>query len=335
MEFARDVDLRPFNTLAVPARAAYFCRIASAGDIADAIAFSNARQLPCLILGGGSNIVLSRDFPGLVMHIAIEGVEARTVGERVELRAGAGENWDALVRHCLQRGWYGLENLIAIPGNVGAAPIQNIGAYGVELGSVLHSVEGWHIHRGKHETLNRDECELAYRDSIFKHRLRDQFIITHVNLHLSAVPAVNTEYQVLRAALADEPAVTPEKVAAAVAAIRASKLPDPAEKPNVGSFFKNPVVSAADCRALRERYPELPVWPAGEGRCKLAAGWLVDRLGWKGRREADVGVHEQQALVLVNYGHAGGERLLALAERIRRDVLSTFGVNLEIEPRIY
>ncbi len=335
MEIVSAADLQPLNTLSVPATAAHYCRIDSAADVPEAVAYSERRGLPRLVLGGGSNIVLSGDFAGLVMHLLIAGIEPEIKGSAVRLRVGAGENWDALVRHCLSRDWYGLENLIAIPGHVGAAPIQNIGAYGVELSSVLDSVEGWHLPSGEFRRLSRDDCQLAYRDSIFKHALRDAFVITHVNLCLSTEPRVNTGYQALAAALPADREPTPQLVADTVAAVRASKLPDPAHTPNVGSFFKNPIVSAARHEALRAEHPALPAWPMADGRTKLAAGWLVEQTGWKGKRRGAVGVHERQSLVLVNYQQASGGEVLALAEDIRRDVLKQFGVALEIEPRVY
>lgn len=335
MDILDGVDLQRFNTLAIPARADHYVRVEHPDELQAILQHAQAQQWPVLILGGGSNTVFSGDFHGLVLHLAIAGIEAQPSEDSVLLRVGAGENWDQLVRHCLAQGWYGLENLIAIPGSVGAAPVQNIGAYGVELASVLVAVEGWDMERGETRTLSAEDCRLSYRDSVFKHALKDRFIISHVHLRLTTRPEVNCGYPALAEALPEGRAPTPQLVAETIAGIRHSKLPDPADIPNAGSFFKNPIVEQSKQAELLSRFPKMPGWPMADGRVKLAAGWLVDQAGWKGARAGGVGVYERQALVLINPERCSGEELLRFAGRITDDVRAKFGVSLEIEPRVY
>lgn len=327
------------NTLAIDARAHRYCSVTSLGELREALDYARGEQLPVLVLGGGSNCVFSGDYPGLVVHMQNRGLVVDEVNGQPLLRVGAGENWDELVRKCLDDGLYGLEHLIAIPGSVGAAPVQNIGAYGVELSRCLHWVEGWDIDRGCLRRLSASDCKLAYRDSIFKGELRDRFVITEVALQLHRRAQTQAAYPVLRdyllAAGESVDSVHPRVLAEAVAAIRASKLPDYQREPNAGSFFKNPLVSAEQAADLLHRWPELAHWPMADGRVKLAAAWLVDRCGWKGRRRGPVGVHPHQAIVLVNYQRGSGEQLLALADAIIDSVNERFGVCLEIEPRVY
>ncbi|HAN68680.1 MAG TPA: hypothetical protein DCQ70_09325, partial [Halieaceae bacterium] len=259
-------------------------------------------------------------------------------GEYVTLRVGAGESWHALVVWSLASGYYGLENLALIPGTVGAAPIQNIGAYGCELGSFVVAVHARRINDGSYLKLSGAECEFGYRDSVFKQRLVDSVVITQVDLQLTRTPTVNTSYPALADALkpagcSDSP--TPQQVFDAVVALRRARLPDPASEPNAGSFFKNPIVPRGLAEALRRQYPDLPVFPASDDTCKLAAAWLIEQAGWKGHRAGAVGVHPGHALVLVNYGADAAPRLLALAKEIQASVLQRFGVQLELEPRVY
>lgn len=336
MEFQRDVALRPYNSLALSARAAHFVRVETVEEARAALDFARARELPVTVLGGGSNVVLAGDLPGLTIRVGIRG---RTLvaerGDAVHLRVGAGEDWHGTVRHCLARGWYGLENLALIPGTVGAAPIQNIGAYGVELESRFLELEAIAIATGETRRFTRADCRFGYRDSLFKGAGRDAWLITAVTFVLGRRPAPVLTYPALREALADVPAaeITPERVAAAVIALRRARLPDPAQVPNVGSFFKNPMVGADQARRLAERFPGLVSFPGAGGGVKLAAAWLIERAGWKGVARAGVGVHDRQALVLVNRG-GDAAALLALARDIRADVAERFGVELELEPRV-
>ncbi|MFA7553546.1 MAG: UDP-N-acetylmuramate dehydrogenase [Spongiibacteraceae bacterium] len=334
------VSLRAFNTLAIEASARYFCEVRSAEDIPEVLAFAEQRHLPVLILGGGSNIVLTDDYCGLVVHIKLEGIrwellEPATAG-LVRVTAAAGERWHGLVEYCLANKLYGLENLSLIPGSVGAAPIQNIGAYGVELVDVFDSVSGWDIEQQVWRSLNKSECEFAYRDSIFKRQLKHRFIISEVSLILQQTPQPHNHYAALSNELnqrnIQQP--TPQQIADVVIAIRQSKLPNPAELPNVGSFFKNPIITAEQAKVLLARYPAMVQYPMAEGRVKLAAGWLLEQAGWKGLRDGSVGMHQQQSLVLVNYHNATGSEVIALAEAIQQDIQQQFSVQLEIEPAI-
>ncbi|MFT5605337.1 MAG: UDP-N-acetylmuramate dehydrogenase [Paracoccaceae bacterium] len=338
MNVQQSISLQAYNTLAVPAVARYFVEVHSDAQLREAITFSEDKALARLILGGGSNIVLSSDFDGLVIHLCMQGIESLEVSPGlVQVSVAAGENWDELVRHSLAQGWYGLENLSAIPGNVGAAPIQNIGAYGVEVSSVLDSVLGLDTDAMEYRKLTRTDCELAYRDSIFKRAWRDRFVITRVNLQLSREPAPVLSYPALVEAIGDrEP--TPEQVAETVRRVRGQKLPSPSVMPNAGSFFKNPLVSEQAYRALKAAHPDIPAWSMAAGY-KLAAGWLLEQAGWRGfsgeGELAGVGTYHNQSLVLINPGSRQGSSILQLADQIKASVFARFGVSLEIEPRVY
>ena len=338
MDIQRHVDLRPYNTLGISVLADYFIEVSSLDGLSEAIEFSSRRRLRRVFIGGGSNLVLRGDIHGLVIRMAMRGISCESSGDERLVTVAAGENWDELVKYSLAQGWYGLENLISIPGQAGAAPIQNIGAYGVELANVLDSVTGWDINLNGLRTLSADDCQLAYRDSVFKGALRDVFIITAITLRLSAKPAPNLSYPALLESLsaqAPEQVPSPELIAATVAMVRADKLPDYRREPNVGSFFKNPIISKNLAQELVAQYPALPHWPMADGRFKVAAAWLVDQAGWKGKRRGAVGIHPRQAIVLVNYDGADGAEVLAFADAIQADVLARFNVDLEIEPRVY
>jgi len=338
VQILRDKDLQPYNTLGLHARAGAFVSVDSERDLLAAISWAVQHGLSVLPLGEGSNVVLSGDLDALVLRQDTRGIDIlRDSNNSVSLRVAAGENWHSLVQWTLQRGFYGLENLALIPGTVGAAPIQNIGAYGVELQSCLQRVHARTLAGGRELSLSRTDCEFGYRDSVFKRDLRDQVMITAVELQLSREPRLHTTYPALADALAcDQGArITPQAVFDTVVKIRRSKLPDPAVEPNAGSFFKNPVVSAGQAQVLVEKFPGLPCYPQADGHAKLAAAWMIERCGWKGYREDDIGVHPDHALVLVNYGNNSGERLLSLASEIAVTVADTFGLQLVIEPRVY
>jgi UDP-N-acetylmuramate dehydrogenase len=326
------------NSLALPAAAEALATVTCEAELLDALAWARQRHCAVVPLGEGSNVVFAGDLRGLALCLANRGIEVlEESGDRVRLRVAAGENWHALVAWCLRSGYHGLENLALIPGTVGASPIQNIGAYGVELSGVMTGVHAIEIASGRRLELSLEECEPGYRDSVFKHRLKDQLVITSVELELSKRPAVAIDYPALAEYLdrreIHDPA--PRDVFDAVVGIRRSRLPDPAREPNVGSFFKNPVVTSQRAGELAAKHSGLPVYPHGAGRAKLPAAWLIERCGWLGHREGGVGVHPDHALVLVHYGGADGAALLALAERIRGSVAERFGVTLEIEPRVY
>jgi len=329
--------LQAFNTLALPGRAEYFHEVKSVEDLSLALAFARQRGLPVSVLGEGSNIVLAGDVKGLVIQVGLRGIEVvEQDAGRVLVTAAAGERWRDLVNDMLAQGYYGLENLSLIPGLVGAAPIQNIGAYGVELADLLDHLEAVEIASGESRRFARDECGLGYRDSIFKGALRDLYIITSVTLSLHLEPRVNTRYPVLKAALAQYPEdrICPELVAEEVSRIRRQKLPDPASEPNVGSFFKNPVVDEQLARDLNKRFPDLAHYSQSDGQVKIPAAWLIERAGWKGYRGRRCGVHPGHALVLTQYGAARGGDVLDLAAAIVADIERRFGIHLEMEPRI-
>ena len=328
------VDLTALNTLALPARSRYFARLDHSGQLPELLAFAAERELPLLVLGGGSNLILNGDWSGLTLHIALRGKRVSRIEGGALVSVAAGENWHELVRWCLEQGLHGLENLTLIPGTVGAAPIQNIGAYGVELADCLHSVRGWSLEQGCELELPASACALAYRDSIFKHSLRDRFLITEVTFKLRDVFTPVLAYPALASVFDGRSAPDALAVERAVRELRQSKLPDPAQLPNAGSFFKNPVIDVAHFARLRSLHPQIPSFDAPDG-VKLPAAWLVDQCGWKGARRGHVGVHALQALVLIHYGGGSGGELLALAEAIARDVRSRFDITLELEPRVY
>lgn len=331
-------SLQARNSLALQAQAQAFVRVDSNNELLAALEWARQQQLPVIPLGEGSNVVLAGDLHALVVCIAIPGVEVlEDGGKELLLRVNAGENWHGLVRQCLAQGWYGLENLALIPGTVGAAPIQNIGAYGVELGPLVEKVHCVNISEGKSRVLSRAECEFGYRDSVFKQRLRDQLVIRAVDLKLSREPRPALDYPALAHFLEQQKLaeITPQAVFEAVVNIRRNKLPDPAREPNAGSFFKNPVIDAGQARDLARQFPGLPEYPQPRDMIKLPAAWLIDYCGWKGYRQEGLGVHPEHALVIVNYGSNNGKKLLTLAAEIARSVLDTFGIELEIEPRVY
>lgn len=334
------VSLQPYNTLSLPATAEFFCRVNTREDLFEALEWARQKNIPVTPLGGGSNLVLVDDLPGLVLQIAIPGIAlapGSELGEQRNIHIGAGENWHQLVLYTLEKGWYGLENLSLIPGLAGAAPIQNIGAYGIELSELFHSLEAVHLPTGELHTMQADDCRFGYRDSLFKQAGRNQYVIAAITLSLSARPHLRLTYPALLQALegCDAASLTPAMVSAAVCEVRRSKLPDPASLPNTGSFFKNPVVTGDQAAALRQQFPNLVCYPQADGTVKLAAGWLVEQAGWRGVIRDRVGVHDRQSLVLVNFGGGTGAQLLALAEEINDSVQQKFAVALEIEPTIY
>jgi len=333
-----DVSLRHLNTFGIEAHAHTFVSVKTVADLETIAADPQLSVLPRLILGGGSNLLLTKDVAGLVLHMVNTG--RTVVGEETDhviVRAEAGENWHDFVQWTLSQGLPGLENLSLIPGSVGAAPIQNIGAYGSELAEFFHSLTFFDFQAGEKRVLNREECRFGYRDSIFKHALRDKAVIIDVSFALPRQWQPNLRYAELAAELAARTVSDPtaQDIADAVIAIRRQKLPDPAEIGNAGSFFKNPVVSLEQHAQLLAKHPQLVGYPQPDGSIKLAAGWLIDQCGWKGRSLGAAGVHEKQALVLVNRGEATGEEVLALAARIRSDIFQSFEVDLEKEPVIF
>jgi len=331
----RDFSLRHLNTFGIEASAAAYLRITAAGQLAEIARDASLNGLSQLVLGGGSNIVLTGDFPGLVLHMMIEGIDVIGAdADAVYVRAAAGESWHGFVQWTLAQGWGGLENLSLIPGSVGAAPIQNIGAYGAELKDCFHAVTAYDRETGRIFTLDRDACQFGYRDSVFKRALCERAIILDVTFALPKRWQPNIRYadvaQELAARALQMP--TPRDISDAVIAIRSRKLPDPAQLGNAGSFFKNPVISAGRRDALLVDHPQLVNYAQPDGSVKLAAGWLIDQCGWKGKQLGAAGVYEKQALVLVNRGGATGRDVTQLAAAIAADVLARFAVRLEPEP---
>lgn len=334
VELLAGADLGPLNTFGLPARAARLARISHPAQLAALIARADWAATPRLVLGGGSNVVLTGDVAGIVLHIAIAG--RRLAGEDEAswlVEAGAGESWHGFVRWTLAQGWPGLENLSLIPGTVGAAPVQNIGAYGLEVAERLDAVEAVDLASGATAVFRAADCRFGYRDSIFKQQ-PGRWCITRVRFRLPKRWAPVLGYAELAREVAAQggAAPTPLQVSDAVIAIRRRKLPDLAEIGNAGSFFKNPVVDATSFARLAAAYPDLPHYPQADGREKLAAGWLIDRCGWKGRNLGAVGCFERQALVLVNRGGACGADVVRAARAIQDDVAARFGVHLEPEP---
>lgn len=332
------INLQRYNTLASPVMAQFFVSVTTELELLEAVKFARERKLPLLVLGGGSNIVLRDDFPGLVIHIHLLGKDlVNEDDDYVYVKAAAGENWHEFVEYCLDYQYWGLENLSLIPGSVGAAPIQNIGAYGVELENVFSELTALDVQSGLSVTFVKDSCQFNYRDSVFKGALKDKYIITSVTFKLYKRPHLVLEYPALKNALSGyaEDSITPNLVSEVVCNIRQSKLPEPKQIPNVGSFFKNPIVSESILQSIQKNYPAIVSYPAGEGKVKLAAGWLIDCAGWKGNNEGGAAVHDQQALVLTNPHRLKGQAVLDLAQKIQASVFSLFGVELEIEPRIY
>ncbi len=326
------IDLKRFNTLQLPAVAREFFQADSREQLIDILRANGASSQPLLLLGGGSNLILTDDYNGLCLRINSRGVESQSLSDdRVRVTVQAGEPWHQFVDYCLQHCWYGLENLALIPGTVGAAPIQNIGAYGVEVKQYIDQVEVWDRQLQQLRRLDNDECQFGYRDSVFKTAQRDRYVIVSVSFTLPTLFTPVLAYGGLADLLPQSP--TARQVFEAVVDVRQRKLPDPQCLANVGSFFKNPIVTQLQFERIKAEYPDLVAFP-DLGGVKLAAGWLIDRAGWKGVREGAVGVHIHQALVLVNYGGATGEQLLALASRIQADIKQRFDVLLEIEPRV-
>ena len=330
-----DASLLHRNTLRVDARAAWLAEIHDATTIPALLAHPALRGKPPLLLGEGSNVLFAGDYDGVVVTMKTRGVEVLSEDAgAIRIRVAAGEHWDDLVRWTLAQGYAGLENLILIPGSVGAAPMQNIGAYGVEIGEFIDSVEAFDLHEQRAARFDNRQCEFGYRDSIFK-RHPDRWLITAVTLRLPRRHATRADYAGLREEL-ERMGVTspaPIHIADAVVNLRTRKLPDPAVIGNAGSFFKNPVVPLVHAETLRREHPQLPCWPAGGG-AKLSAAWLIDTCGFKGLRDGDAGISNRHALVLVNHGSATGNQLWSLAQRVRDSVRARFDIILEPEPRI-
>ncbi|AHM63478.1 UDP-N-acetylenolpyruvoylglucosamine reductase [Flammeovirgaceae bacterium 311] len=334
VQIEKNKSLKAYNTFGIDAIAPWFCEISTVEELQEVLQMEQFRQLPILILGGGSNILFTRDPVGLVLLNRIVGVKVvEEDEEHVWVNVGGGQNWHDFVLYTIAQGWGGLENLSLIPGTVGAAPMQNIGAYGVEIKDTFSQLEAVERNTGKVRIFTNPECKFGYRSSIFKTTARDQYVIAHVIFRLHKKHTFNTSYGDIQKTLAELgiEELSLQAVSNAVIRIRQSKLPDPKQIGNAGSFFKNPVIGQEQFAALQQQYPSMPHYPQPDETVKVPAGWLIEQSGWKGHRRGNIGVHEKQALVLVNYGGARGADLKQLAEDIQASVEKKFGIELETE----
>jgi len=336
-QWQEQVSLKPYNTFGIDVKARYFSQAKDDLQVRQALNQAQQQGLPVLVIGGGSNLLLTRDIDALVLHMASRGCRVLSDdGERVVVEAEAGEPWHPFVQWALAQGYCGLENLSLIPGTVGAAPMQNVGAYGVEIKDVFAGLTALDRETGELRDFVLAECAFGYRDSVFK-RNPGRWLILRVRFALSRTLQAHLDYGPVRQRLAEQGVTKPtaQAISDAICSIRREKLPDPAALGNAGSFFKNPVVSAQVVERIRAQYPAVVAYPQADGQVKLAAGWLIEQAGWKGFRDGDAGVHRLQSLVLVNYGQASGAQMHALARQIQADILERFGVELEMEPNLY
>ena len=331
-----NIDLKPFNTFGIHAIAKKFATFSSVEELNMLLNKNDSARV--LILGGGSNILFTQDFDGLVLRNEIKGFKILDENDEFAIvQSGAGEIWHQFVLKCIDLGYGGIENLSLIPGSVGASPMQNIGAYGVEIKDVFYQLEAYHIPTGEVHTFDKESCAFGYRESVFKHEKKGQYVILSVSYKLSKIHELHTKYGVIENELVQMGIQYPtiKNVSDAVIAIRSSKLPDPIKIGNAGSFFKNPVVETSVLDDILINYADVPSYPAGDGKVKLAAGWLIEKAGWKGKTFDGFGVHKNQALVLVNYGGSEGQSILQLSTDIIEDISNKFGVILEREVNIF
>jgi UDP-N-acetylmuramate dehydrogenase len=329
-----NLSLKPYNTFGLDVKASYFIKINSLETLIEVF---KDKTLPNkkLILGGGSNLLLLNDFNGLVVKIELEGIEVMSESEdKILIKAGAGVAWHTFVLHCIDNNWAGIENLSLIPGTVGAAPMQNIGAYGVEIKDVFHSLEALNLETFEVETFDNQKCNFGYRESFFKLESKGKYVILNVTFKLNKNPDFKTSYGIINDTLTEMgiKELSIKAISEAVIKIRQSKLPDPTEIGNSGSFFKNPEISFDDFQGFHAKFPEAPFYKITEKIYKIPAGWLIEQAGWKGYRRGDIGVHAKQALVLVNYGNGKGQDIRDLAFEIKNSVFQKFGI--EIQPEV-
>ena len=337
MTLIENCSIKPYTTFGIEAKARYFVRVSTAEELSEALKHPLVAGLPVLILGGGSNMLFTKDYEGIVVKIDIKGITVdHQKNDTVLVSAGAGEDWDNFVSFCVGKGYAGLENLSLIPGLVGTCPVQNIGAYGVEVKDTIDHVTVYDRNTDQICKLSNAECHFGYRESIFKYSAKGRYIITSVAFSLALNPVFHTQYGAITAELA-EMGVNSLSLGAirnAVISIRSRKLPDPFVIGNAGSFFKNPTVDASQYARLHDSFPEIVAYLLPDGCYKLAAGWLIEQCGWKGYRKGDAGVHTNQALVLVNYGQATGSEMLELATAIQSSIKAKFGIVLEMEVNV-
>ena len=337
MQIRENISLRPYNTFGIDATARYFATFRTGEELEDLLRNPLISRHSSFILGGGSNILLTGDVDGVVLKNEIGSINIVNEDEEyVYVKAGAGVNWHQLVMYCVENNYAGMENLSLIWGSVGASPMQNIGAYGVEVKDIFHQLEAFHVLDKTWRIFSLEECRFGYRDSIFKHDLKGQFVITNVTYRLRKRPVFHTSYGAIQQEL-DRMGVQELSIKAisqAVINIRTSKLPDPEKIGNAGSFFKNPQVDKPFFDILQEEHPGIPFFPVNERQVKVPAGWLIEQCGWKGYRKGDAGCYSKQALVLVNYGQAKGDEIYALSEEIFQSVKQKFGITLEREVNV-
>ncbi|WP_026629514.1 UDP-N-acetylmuramate dehydrogenase [Dyadobacter alkalitolerans] len=334
MQIQSNFSLRNFNTFGLESTASFFAEVGSVEELTEILLDPVWQQKPKFILGGGSNVLFTQNVNALVIHPVIKGIEKiKEDQDHVWLKAGAGEGWHEFVMHCVSHNFGGVENLSLIPGTVGAAPMQNIGAYGVEIKDVVESVEAVSIESGRKRIFSKEECEFGYRESVFKKALKNQYVVTGVTFVLDKKPVLNIGYGDVQKTLLEMNVTSPTilDVSQAVIAIRRSKLPDPAQIGNAGSFFKNPEIPSEQYNALKNTFPEMPGYVVSETMVKVPAGWLIEQAGWKGYRQGAIGVHQKQALVLVNYGGGNGNEIRALAGTIQDSVEAKYGIRLSPE----
>ncbi|MCB9195429.1 MAG: UDP-N-acetylmuramate dehydrogenase [Flavobacteriales bacterium] len=337
MKIKSDHSLKEFNTFGIDVKAKYFARVANLNELMDVLNSKESREMEILFLGGGSNMLLKGDLNKLVIKLELEGIDLLDENENdVLVRSGAGVVWHDFVLYTLDKGWFGLENLSLIPGSVGASPIQNIGAYGVEIKDRFEYLEALNLNTLEVERFDLKDCKFGYRESVFKQELKGKYVIISVVYRLTKSPNINTSYGIINQQLEEMGVLdpTPKDVSNAVIAIRQSKLPDPKKIGNSGSFFKNPVVVKELADKVKASFPNIPSYLVDDKHVKLAAGWLIEQAGWKGKRIDNYGVHKMQALVLVNYGGASGDQIFQLSQDIIDSVKSKFGVELEREVNI-
>ncbi|MEJ6754981.1 MAG: UDP-N-acetylmuramate dehydrogenase [Flavobacteriales bacterium] len=337
MNVIENYPLIKLNTFGIDVKAKYFTSINTVNELIEIKKSEKFKDHELLILGGGSNILFTKDFNGLVILNNIKGKEIVDQNDdSIILKIGAGENWHELVMYCVDNGWGGIENLSLIPGNTGTAPMQNIGAYGVEIKETFVELEALEISSGKIVKFSNSECEFGYRESVFKNKMKNKYIILNITLELNKNPILNINYGDVKAILETKKIETPtiKDVSNAIISIRQRKLPDPKKIGNSGSFFKNPIIDINLLKLIEGKYPNVVSYKINENKFKIAAGWMIEKAGWKGKKFNNFGVHENQALVLVNYGLANGKEIFNLSEKIILDIKEKFGITLEREVNI-
>lgn len=332
LQILENSSLQNFNTFGIDAYARFFVEINHQDDLVELFSDPQWKRMPYLVIGGGSNLLFTQNFEGLIIKMNIRGIEHRINHEQVMVEAGAGEVWHDLVKYCVNRGFCGIENLSLIPGSVGASPIQNIGAYGIEIKDVFHSCTAFEIESLQFKTFYHQDCEFGYRESVFKGKLKGKYIITSVKYQLSTQQRLKLDYGAIKDELSSRGIAHPsiKDVSEVVSAIRVAKLPDPSTIGNAGSFFKNPVISTAEFQKVQQQFPEMVHFIVPDG-IKLAAGWLIEQCDWKGKVVGHTGTWKNQALVLVNHGNATGSEIFELSQQIIQSVKSKFGIELERE----